>query len=88
MKKTLILALVLVLCAIALSACKIGNRQIGLDTTQTFKYAVIQLGNGELVEGKIDTWRDFKDSEEVQITINGITYLTSYENVIMATEKF
>lgn len=88
MKKMLALILVLVLCAIALSACKVGNRQIGFDTTQTFKYAVIQLGNGELIEGEIDTWRDFKESEEVQITINGITYLTSYENVIMATEKF
>lgn len=88
MKKMLVLILVLALCAITLSACKVGNRQIGFDTTQTFKYAVIQLGNGELIEGKIDTWRDFKDSEEVQITINGITYLTSYENVIMATEKF
>lgn len=88
MKKMLVLVLALVLCAIALSACKIGNRQIGFDTTQTFKYAIIQLGNGELIEGNIETWRDFSESNEVQITINGITYLTSYENVIMATEKF
>lgn len=88
MKKILILVLILALCVIGLSACKVGNRQIGFDTTQTFKYAVIQLGNGELIEGEIETWRDFKNSEEVQITIKGIAYLTSYENVIMATEKF
>lgn len=87
MKKMLVLILVLVLCAIGLSACKVGNRQIGFDTTQTFKYAVIQLGNGELIEGAVESWRDFEDGDEVQLTINGITYLTHYSNVILTTKK-
>lgn len=87
MKKMLVLILVLALCAIALSACKVGNRQIGFDTTQTFRYAIIQLGNGELIEGAVESWRDFEDGDEVQLTINGITYLTHYSNVILTTEK-
>lgn len=88
MKKIFILALVLILCAMSFCACSIGNRQIGIDTTHTFRWAIIQLGNGELIEGTVTSWRDFNDGDEIQVTINGITYLTHYSNVILATNKF
>ena len=86
MKKIAIITLIITLC-LTLTACQIGNRKIGFDTTQTFHWAIIQLGNGELIEGSVDSWRDFDSSDTVQITINGITYLTHYTNVILATEK-
>ena len=69
------------------SMSKIGNRKIGIDTTQTFRWAIIQMGNGELIEGPVDSWRDFDESDAVQITIKGVTYLTHYANAILATEK-
>lgn len=86
MKKIVCLALILVL-ALTLTACKIGNRQVGWDTTQTFKWAIIRLGNGELIEGTVESWRDFNEGDEVQLTIKGVTYLTHYSNVILTTEK-
>ena len=86
MKKIAIIALIIALC-LTLTACHIGNRKIGLDTTQTFRWAIIQLGNGELIEGPVDSWRDFNEGDSVQITIKGITYLTHYANVILATER-
>lgn len=86
MKKVILVVLVIVL-ALALSACQIGNRKIGFDTTQTFRWAIIQLGNGELIEGPVDSWRDFDESDVVQITIKGVTYLTHYANAILVTEK-
>ena len=86
MKKIAIIALIVVLC-LMLTACQIGNRKIGIDTTQTFRWAIIQLGNGELIEGPVDSWRDFDESDAVQITIKGVTYLTHYANAILATEK-
>lgn len=86
MKKIVIIALIIALC-LTLTACQIGNRKIGFDTTQTFHWAIIQLGNGELIEGSVDSWRDFDSSDTVQVTVNGITYLTHYTNVILATEK-
>lgn len=86
MKKIVIVALIIALC-LTLTACQIGNRKIGFDTTQTFHWAIIQLGNGELIEGSVDSWRDFDSSDTVQVTVNGITYLTHYTNVILATEK-
>ena len=87
MKKIFAVILVLLMCALVLCGCQIGNRNIGWDTTQTFRWAIIQLGNGELIEGAVESWRDFEDGDEVQLTINGITYLTHYSNVILTTEK-
>lgn len=86
MKKIAIIALIMILC-LMLTACQIGNRKIGIDTTQTFRWAIIQLGNGELIEGPVDYWRDFDESDTVQITVKGVTYLTHYANAILATEK-
>ena len=86
MKKIIVVALIITLC-LTLTACQIGNRKIGFDTTQTFRWAIIQLGNGELIEGPVDSWRDFDESDVVQITIKGVTYLTHYANAILATEK-
>lgn len=87
MKKIFAVILVMVMCALALCGCQVGNRNIGWDTTQTFRWAIIRLGNGELIEGTVESWRDFEDGDEVQLTINGITYLTHYSNVILTTEK-
>ena len=86
MKKIIVVVLIIALC-LTLTACQIGNRKIGIDTTQTFRWAIIQLGNGELIEGPVDSWRDFNEGDTVQITIKGITYLTHYANAILATEK-
>ena len=87
MKKVAIFVLFIFIICFCLTSCQIGNRKIGIDTTQTFRWAIIQLGNGELIEGPVDYWRDFDESDAVQITVNGVTYLTHYANAILATEK-
>lgn len=87
MKKIFAVILVMAMCALVLCGCQVGNRDIGWDTTQTFRWAIIRLGNGELIEGEVESWRDFEDGDEVQLTIKGITYLTHYSNVILTTEK-
>ena len=86
MKKIICVVLILSL-ALALTACQVGNRQVGWDTTQTFTYAILELGNGELVEGTVTSWRDFDESDVVQFTMNDITYLTHYSKVILMTKK-
>jgi hypothetical protein len=86
MKKIICLVLILST-ALALTACQVGNRQVGWDTTQTFTYAIVELGNGELIEGTVTSWRDFDDSDVVQFTMNGVTYLTHYSKVILCTKK-
>lgn len=86
MKKIICVVLILSL-ALALTACQVGNRQVGWDTTQTFTHVILELGNGEIIEGTVTSWRDFEESDVVQFTMNGVTYLTHYSKVILCTKK-
>ena len=85
MKKKLgFLILILIVAVLTLSSCTIGNRSIGLDTKQSFDEAYIYGLDGSLVaHGTISSWRDFSESDVIQITSGDKTYLTHYVNVIM-----
>ena len=62
-----------------------GNRQL-IDTQYRFNRAIIKLPNGEVVDGKVSSWIDYDDSDTVQVTIDGKTYLTHYANVCLIHE--
>ena len=84
-KKYILLVVVLLISLIVLSSC--GNRQVGIDTNQTFTTALINLG-GEWKTVSVKSWRDFDNGDEVQIiTSNGEVYLTHYVNVILVNKK-
>ena len=68
------------LMALMLTAC--GNRSL-LDTHYNFDYAMISMPDGTVVEGKVDTWHDFQQSDQLQVTIGGVTYLTHSTNVVL-----
>lgn len=66
-----ILALLMVLCLMATTAgC--GNRQL-IDVTYTFDTAIIALPNGEIVEGKVSSWKDYEDGDQLQVVVDGVT---------------
>ena len=66
-----------------LSIMLIGcNKQV-VDLNYTYNYAIIQLPNGEVVEGEIQSWRDYDDGEQLQIKMNDITYLCSSYNCVL-----
>ena len=54
-----------------------------LDFTYEFDYAYIKLPNGDVVEGKITSWRDFEDGDQLQVTVNGKTYLVHSMNCVL-----
>lgn len=58
------------------------NKQL-FDTTWSFEYACIALPDGSSVDGKIESWTDFEDGDQIQIKIDGVTYLTHIENVVL-----
>lgn len=62
-----------------------GNRQL-IDTQYRFNRAIIKLPNGEVVDGNVSSWLDYDDSDVVQVTIDGKTYLTHYANVCLIHE--
>lgn len=69
---------------ISMSGC--GNRQM-IDLTYNYKYAVISLPNGDIVEGAVESWRDYDDGDQLQVTVDGVTYLLHAANVALMTEE-
>ena len=84
MKKILVTIILLALATAALSSC--GNKQV-FDTTYTFDKAIISLPNGQVVEGRVDSWTDYEDGDQIQVKINGVTYLVHSEDVVLIKEK-
>ena len=76
-KRVLALVLAATLAIGGLAGC--GNKDMW-DTVYTFDYAIIQLPNGEIVEGEVDKWTDYEDGDQLQVTIDGKIYLTSTLN--------
>ena len=82
MKKIICVILVIISLVIVLSGC---NKQI-YDLTYKFDRAYIYLPNGEYVEGRVDSWLDFEDGDQIQVKIDGVTYLTHISNVVLCKE--
>lgn len=62
--------------------CSCGNYT--LDMTFTYSWAQIKLPDGTIVQGKVDNWTDY-EGDQLQITIDGTTYLVHAENAVMKT---
>lgn len=80
MKKRVALIIFLVVILISCTGCY--NKQF-VDMTYHYNRAIIYLPNGEIVEGRVTSWRDFKDGDSIQIKIDGKTYLTHICNVCL-----
>lgn len=81
MKKLFTLALVAAL-ACAMLGC---NMQV-IDTTYSFERDIVNLPNGEVVEGKVESWKDYEDGDQTQVKIDGKTYLVHSSNVVLISE--
>ena len=81
MKKliALLLVVILALTVMLLAGC---NKQL-VDLTYSYEYAIIGLPNGETVEGKVSSWTDFEDGDQLQIRSDGKTYLVHSSNVVL-----
>ena len=84
MKKiiTIVLALVLVAGLLVLAGC---NKQM-VDLTYSYEYAIIGLPNGEVVEGKVSSWTDYEDGDQLQVKIGGKTYLVHSSNIVLISD--
>ena len=85
MKKiiAMLLAVIAVLSAVLLSGC---NKQI-MDLTYSYEYAIIGQPNGEVVEGKVSSWTDYEDGDQLQVKINGKTYLVHSSTVVLISNS-
>ena len=81
MKKLAIIVSSIIL-AVSLTAC---NKQV-VDLTYSYERAIISLPNGEIVEGKVQSWTDFEDGDQIQVKIDGVTYLVHASQVVLISE--
>ena len=81
MKKltALVLALILVF---MMAGC---NKQM-VDLTYSYERAVLSLPNGEVIEGKVSSWTDFEDGDQIQVRIDGKTYLVHSSNIALISD--
>lgn len=84
MKKILAIALavVTIVGVLVLAGC---NKQM-VDLTYSYEYAIIALPNGEIVEGRVSSWTDFEDGDQIQVKIDGKTYLVHSSNVVLISD--
>lgn len=83
MIKRIALAALLVVMVFALCAC--GNRDMW-DTVHTFDRVIVQLADGSVVEGKCQNWRDYENSDMMQVKVDGKTYLVHSTNCTLIAE--
>ena len=81
MKKLFAFLLVIVL-ACSMVGC---NKQL-IDVTYSFERAIVYLPNGEVVEGKVTSWTDYEDGDQIQVKIDGKTYLVHSSNVVLISD--
>ena len=84
MKKIIAICLVALVSVTALvvAGC---NKQV-VDLTYSYERAIIALPNGEIVEGKVSSWKDFEDGDQIQVKIDGKTYLVHSSNVVLISD--
>jgi hypothetical protein len=83
MKKIIVSVLALLILTTTLTSC--GNKQ-WFDTTYKYDRAIISLPNGEVIDSKIDGWTDYEDGDQIQVKINGKTYLVHSSDVVLIAE--
>lgn len=82
-KLTMVLTLLLVLAGtLLLTAC---NKQM-VDLTYSYERAILSLPNGEVIEGKVSSWTDFEDGDQIQVRIDGKTYLVHSSNIVLISD--
>lgn len=89
MKKFLVLSVSLVLgftliaSGFMLTGC--GFKQV-VDTTFRFDSAIVSLPDGTVVSGKVQSWMDYEDGDQIQVKIDGTTYLVHSSNIVLIAE--
>ena len=81
----LLTAIVAALCCTAYWASAGGYDWI--DTARRFDWVQIAMPDGGVVEGTVESWRDYENSDQLQVTIDGTTYLTHAANVVLIKNK-
>lgn len=82
--KRIAIAFLATIAALTLNSC--GNMDI-IDTVYTYDWAIIQMPNGQIVEGEVKRWTDYVDGDQIQVEIEGKTYLVHANNICLIAKE-
>ena len=84
MKKVIavLLCVIALLSVMLITGC---NKQV-VDLTYSYERAILQLPNGEVIEGRVSSWTDFEDGDQIQVKIDGKTYLVHSSNIVLISD--
>ena len=85
MKKKILAIVSLVLIAAVVLVLAGCNKQM-VDLTYSYERAILSLPNGEVIEGKVSSWTDFEDGDQIQVKIDGKTYLVHSSNIVLISD--
>ena len=85
MKKLRVPVLLLVTILVTVLVMSGCNKQM-VDLTYSYERAILSLPNGDVVEGKVTSWTDFEDGDQIQVKIGGKTYLVHSSNVVLISD--
>lgn len=72
MKKIIAFVALAIVLSGVLTGC--GNKDMW-DTVRTFDEAILRLADDTIVRGKVQSWTDYEDGDQIQVKIDGVTYL-------------
>ena len=75
-------ALILLCFMLSVCLCGCGNRDLW-DTVYSYDWCIISLPNGEVVEGKVESWSDYENSDQIQVEVDGKYYLVHSTNIVL-----
>ena len=79
---TVVAAVVLLAAVLVLAGC---NKQM-VDLTYSYERAILVLPNGEVIDGRVSSWTDFEDGDQIQVKIDGKTYLVHSSNIVLISD--
>lgn len=78
MKKIIVGVASVLASALLMTGC---NKQV-VDLTYSYSWAQLKMPDGTIVEGNIESWRDY-EGDQLQVKIGGVTYLVHSSNIVM-----
>ena len=72
MKKIIAFVALAIVLSGVLTGC--GNKDMW-DTVRTFDEAIVRLADDTIVRGKVQSWTDYEDGDQIQVKIDGVIYL-------------
>lgn len=77
----IVVAILLITGCFTLTGC---NKQM-VDTVYQYKTVIMELPNGEVIEGVVEKWNDY-EGDQIQVMVDGKYYLIHSSDCVLISE--